>query len=430
MTRPEVLVVGGAGDMARVAVRVLRDLDPSVSFEIADRDAGRAALAAAALGASSCAIDVFDRTSLASLVPDRRLVINATGPLMRTGRPVIEACIAAGSPYIDFGDTYEAAIDAYALDEQARRAGVSVMICAGLVPGLGSLAACALARTLPHPDRVRITWISGPTPPAGPHDIPKAGRALVDHMLHETTGTCMILHNRHLAAVPAFRVPRRLTLPAPVGQTITYTIGHAEVATLPRAIPQVRDIEVYGGLTPSWLAAAFQGLGAAIDAGKLTHAEAADTIAALDVGGHPHHLRPLRHALAGVFRAIRRGELPPSALADLTHTAATGRFSRRHMTGALLIEVDGAGHRRLEYVVDQRNGGPSAMNEVTGAALAPIAHLTLTDIATQPGVHAPEEVLNPDTYFELLLQVDNPTLRQLAGSVIDFDPTSSSELGA
>lgn len=397
--------------MARSAVRALLRLAPHLRLELADLDGERAARVATSLDAdrvTASRVDVLDPAALGDVVARRRLVVNATGPLLRTGAPVIEACVAHRTPYLDFGDTYEAAEAAYAFDAAAREAGVPVVICAGLVPGLGSLMAVHLARGLERVDGVVVDWLTGPT--VAVEGAGKSGRALVEHMVHESTGRTLVLDGGRLRSLPAFRSGQRVTFPAPVGDRVLYAVGHAEVVTLPRALEGVRDVRVNGGLSPAWLAAVFQGLGGAIDAGRLRRDDAVDFMAAIDAGRPPATWRPLGHALAGVAAAWRRRELTGGDVADLVRTLVRRRFTSAELTGALRVEVTGetGGHRvrrTAERALRQSPGG-GGMDELTGTPLAAVAHLILDGHRPRAGVAAVEEAFRPEEVFDVLHRLD------------------------
>jgi saccharopine dehydrogenase-like NADP-dependent oxidoreductase len=185
-----IVVLGGAGDMARVAVDRLVTLVEDGQFVIADLDgdkAQRVARGFASPRVEGVRADIFDSSGLSELIEGSALVINATGPLFRTGAPVLEACIERGVDYIDFGDTLEAADQLLALSERAKAAGITALICAGLTPGLLGLIAAKAARELDRVEDVDIAWVSAPTPPR--EGVEKGGVALVEHMLHiERTG--------------------------------------------------------------------------------------------------------------------------------------------------------------------------------------------------------------------------------------------------
>lgn len=95
------------------------------------------------------AADVGDRGSLAAMASRTRVVLDLVGPYSLHGRPVIEACVAAGAHYVDLsGETpfVRQIIDAF--DAPARAAGVKVVQVCGfesLPPDIAVLLAAETA---------------------------------------------------------------------------------------------------------------------------------------------------------------------------------------------------------------------------------------------------------------------------------------------
>ncbi len=190
----KIVMAGGAGDMARVSARMMLALLDDCRIVIADLDAAKAERVAKLYGTpqvTACHIDIFDPSLMRETIRGADLVVNATGPLFRTGRPVLEACIDEKVNYMDYGDTYEASEDMLRLDERAKGAGISAVMCCGSVPGLASVLVRALVQRLDRAENIDIAWMTGGTPQRG--EVERGGRALTEHMLFESTGTCKIL---------------------------------------------------------------------------------------------------------------------------------------------------------------------------------------------------------------------------------------------
>ncbi len=102
----DVVVFGATGVTGRQVARYLteRAAETSLRWAAAARDAGRVAMALDDLGTSAPEIivaDVTDQASLARMAERTRVVLDLVGPYTLYGRPVIEACIAAGTHYVD-----------------------------------------------------------------------------------------------------------------------------------------------------------------------------------------------------------------------------------------------------------------------------------------------------------------------------------------
>ena len=183
-----IVVLGGAGDMARVACKRLAELRQDIHMVLADRYVERARQRAAALGPafSAQAIDVLDPRGLRLLIRGASLVINATGPYSVLGRPALQAAIDCRADYIDFSDECEAAELMLGLHHEAQEAGITALIGAGIAPGLVNVLVRALTGRLDEADAAQVAWVTGASPrrPGQTGD----GRAVIEHMLHSCTG--------------------------------------------------------------------------------------------------------------------------------------------------------------------------------------------------------------------------------------------------
>ncbi|MBW2255004.1 MAG: saccharopine dehydrogenase NADP-binding domain-containing protein [Deltaproteobacteria bacterium] len=407
----KIVVVGGAGDMARVTVRKLLGLSDSHHMVLADLDAEKAERVAGSFGSNRvewAGVDIFARDDLRGLIRGADMVLNATGPLYRTGVPVLEACIAEKVHYIDYGDTYEAAEAMFERDAEAQEAGITALLCAGLTPGLLGLLGKKCMASLDEVDTLEFAFVSGSNSPTD--EVEKGGTAIVDHMLFETTGTCVVLEGGERIEVPAFRKAVPLDFPEPLGRYTCYLIGHAEVSTFPRFFPGLRDVRVYGGMHPPYLVGLFQGLADRLDAGTLTHEQARDFLSAIDAGRRPTDPALYRAVLRGILGQLRRGEMGVRDLLGFLHTAVTCRLPSETM-GALKVSVEGTleGRRvRAEMVHATRQGpGTNAnMDDTTGTPMAAFIQLFLDGGIDRKGVVSPEACVDPDAYLAILAKLD------------------------
>lgn len=412
-------VIGGAGDMAQVAVQRLLDLrsHTDVEFVLADRDIHAASRRAAAFGprVSAVSVDLFDPHRLHEVVAGTDLVINATGPYYRTGRPVLEAAIDAGTDYIDFGDDVEAADVMLGLDRAARDAGVTALIGAGIAPGLVNVVAKSLADRLDVAESVQLAWVTG----SSPHDpgAPRGGRAVLEHMLHSCTGVTFTIEGGHRRTIPAFRHGQLLEFPEPLGRYRVYDLGHAELATIPRFMPTVTTVRTQGGLYPPALNGVFQGFGHAVSIGRLDWQDAVDALVALDSGDRGSTKAGLS-AIRGILAQATRRELRARDLR--TTLAMFTRSNPGDSLGGLFVEVrgrhDGAPAGWRSSIAIAQSGTTGGMDDVTGTPLAAMAHLLLDGHVTTGGVTSPEAAVTADRLVATLSQLDFPDVADL------FDP--------
>ncbi len=386
--------------MGRVIVRNLAAAHPELELVLADRDQAKAERIAATAGirsARAVGVDLFDPARLREVVRGSTLVVNAAGPFFRTGPPVLEACLDERAGYLDIGDDFEAADLLLAFDRAARAAGITALQCAGLTPGLWNVVVRSLADRLERVERIALAWVTGSTPKRP--GVERGGRAVIEHMLHETTGMTVTFDNGRRRAIPAFRRAETVRFPAPLGAVRVYDLGHAELATFPPSFPGLRVMRSLGGLTPPVLNGVFQGIGAAVVAGRLEWDEAVDAILALDDGGTAPP-SALRAVLRGVARQFFRREV---SLSDAFTLLRAGGTSSAEPAGGLFARVEGLREGRacaLE-VVKAVGGGAAggAMDDLTGGAAALFVDAFLDGEVRGPGVVAPEQAVAPETFL-------------------------------
>src|SRR5688572_28255058 len=101
-------------------------------------------------GAETIVADLRDQASLEAMARRARVVLNLAGPYTTQGRPVIEACVAAGAHYVDLSGEIpfvRRMVDAF--DGPAAAAGAKVVQVCGfeaLPPDLAILLAAETAR--------------------------------------------------------------------------------------------------------------------------------------------------------------------------------------------------------------------------------------------------------------------------------------------
>jgi len=422
-----VTIVGGAGDMARVVARDLVARRSRLELVLADRDVAKAERVAAALGLPGArvgAVDVFDPARVREVIRGSTLVVNATGPYFRTGPPVLEACLDEGVAYLDLGDDFEAADVLLAFDRAARAAGVTALVCAGLTPGLWNVLVRSLVERLDQVERIALAWVTGSTPKRP--GVERGGRAVLEHMLHEASGMTVTIRDGRRRQIPAFRQAATIRFPSPLGPMRVYDLGHAELATFPRAFPGVREVRTLGGLQPPALNGVFQGIAAAVVAGRLEWEEAVDGLLALDDGTAAPGSRATRAALRGVARQCLRGEVSGrEALALLRASGGPAATPG----GGLFARVEGRhnGRPRAFECIESAGGtnAAGAMDELTGGAAALFVEAFLDGDVGGPGVVAPEQALAPEHFLQRIRTVF-PDLLLTVHEIVPGSPWGSS----
>ena len=123
------MLYGATGYTGRLIARAAKTA--GMAPMLAGRNPDRLARVARELGLPSRTISLSDASALRQALSEVTVVLLAAGPFSRTSAPVLDACLATGTHYLDITgeiDVFEAAA---ARDAAARAAGVMVL------PGVG-----------------------------------------------------------------------------------------------------------------------------------------------------------------------------------------------------------------------------------------------------------------------------------------------------
>ena len=246
-----IIVLGGCGAMGS---EVTRDLARSSDFEeivIADSDLPKASALADELGGGRVRaqqIDVSDENALTDRLRAFDVVANAT--TYHFGLIATRAAIRARVNYLDLGGLFNTPMQ-LELDEEARKAGVTICLGCGATPGVTNLMTRHAADQMDHIDEVHIAFASFRS------IAPSAG--LLDTVLDEFSPGSRRFYWQEgmLIEVPAFSGSKRVKFSEPVGEIETYYVPHSETHTLSRSLGKgVRLIDVRG----TWRANIMQAL--------------------------------------------------------------------------------------------------------------------------------------------------------------------------
>jgi lysine 6-dehydrogenase len=233
-------VVLGCGFHGRGIAYQLAGFGPAIDLTVLDRDDERALAVGRKAGVSWGALDVTDGPRLREVLAGADVVVNAVGPYHRTALGVIEAAIDTGAHYVDMNDDHEVA-EAVLLDpvwdQRARRAGVTVLIDCGVVPGLSGLMVRHAAEQLDRTDRVdvRFGWNYRRDYPAAIH-----------HFLRINNGAGpQFVDGRHVR-MPPFEGREEFEFLEPVGSTPVHFTGVPDPVAVARFLPGVQRATAKG----------------------------------------------------------------------------------------------------------------------------------------------------------------------------------------
>ena len=225
-----------------------RDLVQTSDFDeivIADADLHRAKALAAELGGGrvrATQANASDEVALSEIMRGFDVVANCT--TYHFGLIVTRAAINAGVNYLDLGGLFNTPKQ-LELDEEARKAGVTICLGCGATPGVTNLMARRGADQLDSVNEVHVAFASfraiAPSP------------GLLDTVLDEFSpgSRRFFWQEGEFIEVPAFSGAKQVRFAEPVGEIETYYVPHSETHTMHRFIGKgVQLVDVRGTWRP------------------------------------------------------------------------------------------------------------------------------------------------------------------------------------
>ena len=233
--RVRAVVLGGGGLTGRCTVRDLargRVFDEVVAADL-DLPLAEAAARAAGPRATARPVDVRDAGSLSGVLQGAAVCVNAVQ--YNLNLEVMEACLAAHVPYLDFGGLFHMTRRQLAWDPRFREAGLLAIPGLGQVPGISNVLAMEATRDM---DRVGSIVIRD-----GWRDLTKNGPEYLftwspSTFLDEMVMNAVVFENGKYHEYPAMSAAEDYPFPAPVGPTRVYRTLHSEPATLPTSLKE------------------------------------------------------------------------------------------------------------------------------------------------------------------------------------------------
>jgi len=374
-----VACLGGAGGMGESLSHHLSRLESIGKLIVADLDGKNAKSVADKLASTAkCEVtwqqvDILNEVSLNRLLTQTDFLVNAAGPFFRLGLPTLKAAIRSHTPYLDICDDPEPTIEMMALDAEARSEGVAALIGMGASPGISNLMARRAASRLDEIIDCYTAWPLDVEMPGSDdalntdetdHDV---SAALV-HFMEQISGTIVsVINGKRVKTKPL----EQITLNYPgAGKGTALTVGHPEPITLHKSLG-VKGRAANLVLVKASTAPFLRGIANDIDTGRLTLEQAA-----LEAN-KPSTVRTIKTVLLSVT-AKGPGKLPPF-FALLTGT----KDGLRKAVGCHATTL------------------PAGMAGVTSIPAAIAVDMLLRNPA-EPGVHAPEEIIDAEELLDRL----------------------------
>jgi len=233
LNRAVIAVVGTAGTIGRQVVAFLEDWGVGAVH----RDAR--------LGGDE-QVDARDPASLARALDGVDVCVNCVD--YRLNLDVMEACLAAGTHYVDLGGLFHVTRRQLELDDQFRQSGLTAILGLGSAPGKTNLLARAAVERLGAPPAVLEIWAASRDPAAARHPFPAPYS--VQTLLDELRLPPMVVTDGELREVEPLSGDAERVFPEPVGRAGGIYTLHSELATLPLAYPTLREASFRLSLAP------------------------------------------------------------------------------------------------------------------------------------------------------------------------------------
>lgn len=152
---------------------------------LAGRNGAALAKLAEPLGLEWVALDLADADALREGLRDIDAVMHCAGPFSATCAPMLEACLASGTHYLDITGEIDVFAHCHAQDARARQAGILVLPGAGFDVVPTDCLAAQLKRDLPDATHLVLAFEAGGGPSPGTaktsvEGLGKGGRIRVD----------------------------------------------------------------------------------------------------------------------------------------------------------------------------------------------------------------------------------------------------------
>jgi len=226
----KVLVIGGAGAMGTVTVRDLTESPEVSEVIIADANIENAEKAQKWTGSSKVSItklDVSDKKGMVEVMQKADAVANAAPYHLNLA--ITKAAIEAKRNLTDLGGVYHMTLKQLELDEEARKAGVTIVLGCGVAPGIADILAKYGADKLDSVDEVHLRYGEVNFDPA-------KYKWTFRTVLEEYTAGPVVYQEGEFKELQPFSGKHVFEFPEPIGKRPCCFALYSGLATLPKTV--------------------------------------------------------------------------------------------------------------------------------------------------------------------------------------------------
>jgi lysine 6-dehydrogenase len=259
-----VALLGAAGTIAPAIVRDLAQSPEVARMTLLDLDGSRAAAVAGEHGAGKAegmAADARDVDALAALVDGCDVLVNTAS--YRINLDAMDACLKAGSTYLDLGGLYWMTGRQLERSAEFERAGLLAVLGIGSSPGKTNLMAVCGIRELDGSHEIASIEVcaAGRDPAVGAGDGRLHPPYAVQTLLDELTLPPIVIRDGRANEIEALAAGGTVQYGDPIGAAETIYTLHSELATFGESFG-CREASFRLSLAPALLAALKELIGA------------------------------------------------------------------------------------------------------------------------------------------------------------------------
>ncbi|UCG89809.1 MAG: saccharopine dehydrogenase NADP-binding domain-containing protein [Candidatus Heimdallarchaeota archaeon] len=371
----EILVLGGAGVVGRIAVRTLTTFPDFSKVIIGDVDIKKAHEISKEIGSDRITvreININNSKSLNKIIKSADVVLNCIGPFYKNGSLVLKSAIEIGRNYIDINDDVDATQKVLKMDSEAQRANLTALIGMGSSPGITNLLVkFAADQLLDEVDSIDLYHAHGGEPFEGP--------GVIYHRIHSMSIDIPVFVDGKFITVNFFdedgkALEEEISFKK-LGKYRVHPYPHPETITLPKYIKGVQQVTNKGTVLPPeyfYLITDLVKLGLTDDK-------------PINVKGHM--ISPLEFTISYIINQRER------ILKELNFGS---------QRGCVKIVVKGKTDGKTHHYVFSLASETQAMGEATGIPAAIGAVLMNRGLITKKGVLPPEACVNPLDFLTIM----------------------------